>query len=274
LNQPGSRLRHTDENAELPRRDRSSGSFLGEDNDTIEEDGSDAAVESSSGMSQESSGASSQPEPVAEEHDPQSGSDDQTEPVEGADPKVSKLQDYGTYTIEMLTGRYSYPATGCVIFSYSHMHNSMTITESRRVCLTTKAAEVPGGGKSDQAAHVEKSILVKSGMVVTNDGQLSSLQYITTGAHTWLFASLNADEASEIAVKPKTTTSLSKIGITGRILDFTLSTGQIMMAEVTGKMDKSALNRNCFVVYGKNPWDEDKTKGKLGIANYSFSAVS
>ena len=75
--------------------------------------------------------------------------------------------------------------------------------------------------------------------------------------------SLNADEASGVAVKPKTATSLYKIGITGRVLEFTISDSPIMIAEVSGKVEKNTLNRNCFVVYGKNPWDHEGTKGLM-----------
>jgi hypothetical protein len=108
----------------------------------------------------------------------------------------------------------------------------------------------------------------RAGMVITNDGQLSSLQYITTGSRTWIFMSLNADEATEVAIKPKTATSLNKIGLTGRVLEFSISDSKFLIAEVTGKIEKNTLNRNCFIVYGKNPWDHEGTRGLMLCASW------
>lgn len=280
LNQPGGRLRHTDVDG-LPKRGRGRLSPYN-DNDTIEEDGSDAAVTSTTGYGSEDAGDGSTDQKEQEQEE--QGVDDQTAAdADGLLPSSSRTQNMGFFSIEQLTGRYSYPPPGCVIFSYAHMAQSMSKTESRRVCLTDSAPSVGEGG---HITHVDKDTLatngilvspqltsahfsschvtlLNAGLVVTNDGQLSSLQYITTGSKTWIFMSLNADEATEVAVKPKTTTSLYKIGITGRVLEFTISDSKILIAEVTGKVEKSTLNRNCFVVYGKNPWDHEGSKGLM-----------
>ena len=176
---------------------------------------------------------------------------------EGGDEGEASIQSFGLFSVQMFYGRYGYPNMNCVVFSNKNANSGGPGSVNRRLCLTAEATE-------GTALTVDKSMMEAIGLFDTEDGDEDAMKYITTGPGMWLVMSISHSKEPYV-IKPQSMINLAdkKDDVAGLVTSIGVHTGAQIIVEVVGKVEKKNMNKNCFAVYGKNPWDNPSSKGLM-----------
>lgn len=181
--------------------------------------------------------------------------------VEGGE---AMIKDFGQFSLQQFYGNYGYPQQHCVTFSNMNMDASGTDVKNKRICLQEGWL-----GTETAAVMIDKTLMEETGLFDTETGKEDGMKYIATGPGLWLVMTI-ANVKQPYIVKPASNINLAdhKNDVEGLVTSIKIRTGMKIIEPVVGKINKKTLNRNCFVVYGSDPWSKPDANGLMFCAKW------